>query len=211
MLMDSFREAIQGDNADVLFSALRTGLDDLADRINIIAENLPEAFEGVDLTGLLDAFGDLGGELQDAFTAVFGEIDLTTVEGLQEALQKNVDGFTALTNVTSGIIGGLKPLLRSIGAGVDEFQDLDSATQKSVNGFTAVSNGTSGIIGVLEPLFRAIGAGVDELQDLDSANQKSVSELLGLSKAIDTMLSLLGGLGSGLEPVGNGLTILAGA
>src|SRR5690554_8167713 len=130
-LVDSFREALQGDNADVLFSALRNGLDDLADRINIIAENLPEAFEGVDLTGLLDAFGDLGGELQDAFTAVFGEIDLTTVEGLQEALQKIVDGFAALTNVTSGIIKGLGPLFDLIGKGIEEFQDLDTATQKS--------------------------------------------------------------------------------
>jgi len=168
-LMDSFREAIQGDNADVLFSALRTGLDDLAERINIIAENLPEAFEGVDLAGLLDAFGDLGGELQDSFKAIFGDIDLTTVEGLQEALQKIVDGFTALTKVTAGIIDGL------------------------------------------EPLFKAIGTGIDEFQNLDGATQKSVGELLGLAKTIDTVLPLLGGLGSGLESVGTGLTALAGA
>ncbi len=168
-LVDAFRDAIQGDNAEVLFSALRNGLDELAERIDIIAKNLPEAFEGVDFTGLLGAFGDLGGELQDTFTAVFGEIDLTTVEGLQEALQKIADGFTALTNVTSGIINGL------------------------------------------EPLFSAIGAGIEEFQNLDSATQKSVGELLGLAKTIDTVLPLLGGLGSGLESVGNGLMTLAGA
>lgn len=168
-LVDSFREALQGDNADVLFSALRTGLDDLADRINIIAENLPEAFEGVDLTGLLDAFGDLGGELQEAFKTVFGDIDLTTVEGLEEALQKIVDAFTALTNVSSGIISGLNPLFVAIGTGIEEFQSWDEATKKTVG------------------------------------------ELLGLSKAIDTVLPLLGGLGSGLESVGKGLTALAGA
>src|SRR5690606_5808978 len=103
-LVDSFREALQGDNADTLFDALRGGLESFAEQVNIIAENLPEAFEGVDLTGLLDAFGDLGGELQNAFKEVFAEVDLTTVDGLQEALQKIVDGFTALTNVSSGII-----------------------------------------------------------------------------------------------------------
>jgi len=168
-LVDSFREALQGDNADVLFSALRTGLDDLADRINLIAENLPEAFEGVDLTGLLDAFGDLGGELQEAFKTVFGDIDLSTVEGLEEALQKIVDAFTALTNVSSGIISGLNPLFVAIGTGIEEFQSWDEATKKTVG------------------------------------------ELLGLSKAIDTVLPLLGGLGSGLESVGKGLTALAGA
>lgn len=158
-LMDSFREAIQGDNADVLFSALRTGLDDLADRINIIAENLPEAFEGVDLTGLLDAFGDLGGELQDAFTQVFGEIDLTTVEGLQEALQKIVDGFTALTNVTAGIINGLEPLFRAIGTGVEEFQDLDSATQKTVGELLGLAK----TIDTVLPLLSGLGSGLESV------------------------------------------------
>lgn len=165
-LMDSFREAIQGDNADVLFSALRNGLSDLAERIDIIATNLPEAFEGVDLTGLLDAFGDLGGELQDSFKAVFGDIDLTTVEGLQEGLQKIVDGFTALTNVTSGIVSGLEPLFDAIGTGIEEFQNLDSATQKSVGELLGIAKAIDTVLPLLSGLaggLQSVGTGLTAL------------------------------------------------
>src|SRR5690554_4128139 len=184
-LVDSFREALQGDNADVLFSALRTGLDDLADRINIIAENLPEAFEGVDLTGLLDSFGDLGGELQDAFTAVFGEIDLTTVEGLQEALQKIVDGFTALTNVTSGIIKGLGPLFDLIGKGIEEFQDLDTATQKSVGELLGIAKAIDTILPLLSGLaggLSSVGTGLTAL-----AGAQGFKALLGNLTELEKM------------------------
>ena len=168
-LMESFREALQGDNAEQLFGALREGLESLAGRIDIIAENLPEAFENVDLTGLLDSFGDLGDEMAEAFKKVFGEVDLTTVEGLEEALQKIVDAMTGLTNVTSGIIEGLGPLFDLVGKGVEEFDNLDEATKKNIG------------------------------------------QLLGLSKTIDKVLPVIGGLGSGLEAVGTGLTALAGA
>ncbi|RKR79164.1 phage tail tape measure protein [Marinobacter nauticus] len=168
-LVKAFQQALQGDNADKLFDALRGGLERFSEQVNIIAENLPEAFEGLDFSQLLTAFDGLGDELGDSFSAVFGDIDLSTVDGLQQALQKVVDAFTALTNVSTGIISGLQPLFSAIGAGIEEFQDLDSATQQTVG------------------------------------------ELLGLSKAIDTVLPLLGGLGSGLESIGTGLTALAGA
>lgn len=168
-LVQAFQQALQGDNADKLFDALRGGLERFSEQVNIIAENLPEAFEGLDFSQLLTAFDGLGDELGDSFSAVFGDIDLSTVDGLQQALQKVVDAFTALTNVSTGIISGLQPLFSAIGAGIEEFQDLDSATQQTVG------------------------------------------ELLGLSKAIDTVLPLLGGLGSGLESIGTGLTALAGA
>lgn len=184
-LVDSFREALQGDNADVLFSALRTGLDDLADRINIIAENLPEAFEGVDLTGLLDTFGDLGGELQNAFKEVFGEVDLTTVEGLQEALQKIVDGFTALTNVTSGIIKGLEPLFEMIGKGIEEFQDLDTATQKSVGELLGIAKAIDTILPLLSGLaggLSSVGTGLTAL-----AGAQGFKALLGNLTELEKM------------------------
>lgn len=168
-LVQAFQQALQGDNADRLFDALRGGLERFSEQVNIIAENLPEAFEALDFSQLLAAFDGLGDELGDAVTAVFGDIDLDTADGLQQALQKVVDAFTALTNVSAGIINGL------------------------------------------EPLFDAIGAGIEEFQSLDSATQKSVGELLGIAKAIDTVLPLLGGLAGGLQSVGSGLTALAGA
>lgn len=91
----------------------------------------------------------------------------------------------------------------------DTFSNLSN--QFGVDAFTALTNVSAGIINGLEPLSDAIGAGIEEFQNLDSATQKSVGELLGIAKAIDTFLPLLGGLAGGLQSVGTGLTALAGA
>ena len=85
-LVQAFQQALQGDNADKLFDALRGGLEQFSEQVNIIAENLPEAFEGLDFSQLLTAFDGLGDELGDSFEAVFGAVDLSTVEGLQHLL-----------------------------------------------------------------------------------------------------------------------------
>ena len=158
---------------DGVFAPILSGLEGLAQdidqKLQTIAANFPEALSGIDLSDLLGAFGDLSDELGDAFANVFGDIDLGTVEGLQEALQRVVDAFTALVNISAGIVDGLQPIFAAIGKGIEEFEQLDGATK------------------------RAVG------------------EFLGLAKAIDTVLPVLGALGGGLESVGTGLTALAGA
>lgn len=158
-LVDSFREAIQGDNADVLFDVLRNGLESFAQQVNIIAENLPEAFEGLDFSQLLTAFDGLSDELGDAFEAVFGTVDLSTVEGLESALQKVVDAFTALVNVSSGIVSGLEPLFAAIGAGIQEFQDLDSATQQSIGELLGIAKAIDTVL----PALGALGGGLESV------------------------------------------------
>lgn len=158
-LVDSFREAIQGDNADVLFEALRGGLESFAQQVNTIAENLPEAFEGLDFSQLLSAFDGLGDELGDAFEAVFGTVDLSTVEGLESALQKVVDAFTALVNISSGIVSGLEPLFAAIGTGIQEFQDLDAATQQSIGELLGIAKAIDTVL----PALGALGSGLESV------------------------------------------------
>ncbi len=158
-LVDSFREAIQGDNADVLFEALRGGLESFAQQVNTIAENLPEAFEGLDFSQLLSAFDGLGDELGDAFEAVFGTVDLSTVDGLESALQKVVDAFTALVNISSGIVSGLEPLFAAIGTGIQEFQDLDAATQQSIGELLGIAKAIDTVL----PALGALGSGLESV------------------------------------------------
>ena len=158
---------------DGAFAPILNGLEGLAQSIDqklqTIAANFPEALSGIDLSELLAAFGDLGDELGDLFTGLFGDVDLSTVEGLQDVLQQVVDAFTALVSVSAGIANGL------------------------------------------EPLFQAIGEGIEQFQDLDEETKKTAGEFLGLGKAIDTVLPVVGGLAGGLDSIGTGLTALAGA
>lgn len=165
-LVDSFRTAIQGDNADLLFEALRNGLDGFARQVETIAENLPEAFEGLDFSQLLTSFGDLGDELSDLFGAVFGDIDLNTVDGLRDAMQQVVDAFTALTNVSAGIASGLEPLFIAIGQGIEKFQSLDEETKKSAGeilGLAKTINTVLPAIGGLAGGLESIGGGLTAL------------------------------------------------
>jgi TP901 family phage tail tape measure protein len=152
-----------------ILNAMEGLAQDIDSKLQIIAQNFPEALSNLDLSGLLDAFGDLGGELGGLLKGLFGDVDLSTAEGLEDVLQKIVDAFTALVNVSAGIIDGLTPLFELIGKGITEFQDLDEATKRSVG------------------------------------------EMLGLATAIDKVLPVIGGLGSGLDSIGTGLTALAGA
>jgi len=152
-----------------ILNAMEGLAQDIDSKLQVIAQNFPEALSNLDLSGLLNAFGDLGGELGGLFKGLFGDVDLSTAEGLEDVLQKIVDAFTALVNVSAGIIDGLTPLFELIGKGITEFQDLDEATKRSVG------------------------------------------EMLGLATAIDKVLPVIGGLGSGLDSVGTGLTALAGA
>ncbi|VVS95356.1 phage tail tape measure protein [Desulfoluna spongiiphila] len=113
-----------------IFDALGDFADDLGDLLTSIAENLPEAFEDVDFNDLLKSFDSLGIELQNALGDIWGDLDLTTPEGLTQAIQKMVDGFTALTNVTAGIIQGMRPMFIAIGEGIEHFSEMDESGQK---------------------------------------------------------------------------------
>lgn len=159
--------------SDGTFAPVIAQLEDVFKDIQVkfekIAENFPAALKNLKFDELISAFDDLGGSLSGIFTALFGDIDITTVEGLSSALQTMVDAFTSLVSVTSGIFDGLKPL------------------------------------------FELIGGGVEKFQNLTEEQKKSIGEMLGLAKAIDTVLSAVGALGTGLESVGNGLIALAGA
>lgn len=165
-LVDSFREALQGDNAGVLFDALRSGLDGFAEQIEVIAQNLPAAFEGLDFTQFLSAFDDLGDELGELFSALFGDIDLGTVEGLEAAMQKVVDAFTALINISAGIASGLEPFFELIGGGIEKFQSLDESTKKTVGEMLGLGKAIDTVlpaVGALGGGLGAIGSGLTAL------------------------------------------------
>src|SRR5690606_17833377 len=105
---------------------------DIDQKLQVIAKNFPEALSGLDFSELLASFGDLGTELDGLFVGLFGNVDLSTVEGLQSAMQRVVDAFNALVVVSAGIADGLEPLFIALGKGIEEFEKLDSGTKRSV-------------------------------------------------------------------------------
>lgn len=147
---------------DGVFAPLLNGLEGLAQDIDTklqrIAENFPEALGGIDLSELLGAFDDLGNELGDAFGAVFGDVDLTTVEGLESALQRVVDAFTALTNISAGIIDGLSPLFELIGEGIDQFESLSGEAKRNVGELLGLAKAVDTLLPAVQGLASGIGS-----------------------------------------------------
>lgn len=184
---------------DGVFAPILNGLEGLAQNIDqklqVIAENFPKALSGIDLSELLTAFGDLGDELGDLFTGLFGDVDLSTVEGLQDVLQQVVDAFTALVNVSAGIADGLEPLFIAIGEGIEQFQSLDEETKKSAGQILGLAKSINTVlpaVGGLAGGLESIGGGLTALAGAQGF--KAVIGNLNSIKSIATSTAGKGGL-----------------
>jgi TP901 family phage tail tape measure protein len=152
----------------------------LATDLQAIAKVMPEALAGVDWTKLTDSIRNLGGEVGDLFRAVFGDIDLTTVDGLRTAIQKVVDAIAALTNVTAGILNSWEPFLAALGKAATEFSNLSPEAQET----------TGGILG--------FGQAIDKILDNISIFTSTIRLIgieLGVLNAVG-IFNLIKGMGS---------------
>ncbi len=196
-IFNSLGEEIRLD--DGAFAPILDGLEGLAQdidqKLQVIAENFPEALSGLDFSDLLESFGDLGGELDDLFVGLFGNVDLSTVEGLQSAMQRVVDAFTALVQVSSGIAEGLEPLFQAIGKGIEEFEQLDGTTKKTVGEILGVGKAIDTVlpaIGGLAGGLSSVGNGLTALAGAQGF--KALISNLNSVKAIATTTAGKGGL-----------------
>jgi TP901 family phage tail tape measure protein len=118
---NALQELVRSGAFDELFDWLRQMSNDLGDFFSDVAAALPGAIEQIDFSELTSAFDNVGEELRDIFEAIFGEIDLTTPEGLATFIQEAIDGFIALQNVVAGILDGLEPFIRNVVEIVNDF------------------------------------------------------------------------------------------
>lgn len=131
--------AIAAGALEPLFDKLRPNLEKIQQLILDMARNLPEALAGIDFSRVLDAFGTLGEQLGLAFSDVFGDLDLRTVEGLTRALQGVADGFGMLINVTAGMVQAFRPLFQLIGEAMREFQTFGPESQMEFGRFLGIA------------------------------------------------------------------------
>ncbi len=131
---------------DGLFTSLETLLADLGTYFAKIAAALPDALKQVDFTGLQAAFGDLGA----AFGSIFDGVDLTTPQGLAEAIQFVVDSIESMLQVGAGILTQWGEWSGEIVSLIQSFNSL-STGQKQAAGETL------GLAQQLDILFSAAG------------------------------------------------------
>jgi len=131
-LVAAFQQVVDTGGLDELFNAVQPLFAQFQEDVRAVAKALPEAFEGLDFTGLLDALGGLGDEVSDVFSAIFGDLDLTKAEDLTVALQKAVNLVENLTRITTEIIDTFGPVFQAIGEVATRTGDLSTETAESV-------------------------------------------------------------------------------
>lgn len=143
-----FREVVESGKLDPLFKLLRSQLGELENILKTVAMNIPAAFKGIDFSGLVKAFENLGINARKALEALFGPIDLRTVDGLRDALQQVVDILAGLVRLTAGELGGLAPFLAGIRQLAGAFKDANPDAQQfsgTILGFMSGLNSASGM------------------------------------------------------------------
>ena len=111
----AFLEAEKAGSMDGLFAAVKPQLEAVEKLFRQMAANLPAAFSKLDFSALTSAITDLGGEVSQAFAAFMGNIDLTTVDGLRQALQLIADSMAALIHFTAGAVEQMAPFFSALG------------------------------------------------------------------------------------------------
>lgn len=112
-----------------LSDSLNGVLSNFSTVIDSVTKNLPAALNNVDFSGLISSFDGLFGELDTLFKKFFGDIDITTVEGLSDALQKIIDTGSLLVTTTQGIVKAFEPFDEAAGRAVENFIALDKGSQ----------------------------------------------------------------------------------
>lgn len=196
--LDALTKALQtvvtSDKFKDFLASLSPIFDDVLGLIKSVAENLPAAFDGVDFSGLSQAFNELYQQLKETLGGLFDGIDLTTPEGLRDAIQLVVDSIASLTNVNTGIFAELESAFQKLGQAWQWIVDIDPETLKgigeglaSLTELNAVAKAVQGFVGPFEGLVQLLG-GALVLKSITNA----------------------GAIGTGLTAIGSGLATLGG-
>lgn len=178
-----------------------------------IAQNLPEALSGADLSG----FGEGVQTVIDAVTGLFEGIDLTTAEGLRNVIEGIARGFMLLSEFTAGVVESFGPLVRLIIDAAGSASELDADFASMAGNIGGIATQVNAALPLLEALLGILivkeGAGLAGAAVTAATNLGKLSGVLsGAGKA-----GLVGAAGSagfaigsvlapGIDKLVNGLT-----
>ena len=161
-----------------------------------IARNLPAALAKIDWGGLETALGGLGGEI----ASLFDGVDVSTPEGLAAAIQKVADAGEFLTNVTSGIVRGLKPFLEQAARLLSALIDISPEAEKTAGSFLGIGKGLDVVLGFVGPVSDGLGSVGTGLQAI--AASSALKTLTGISGSLSGIAGAAGGASAAIGKAG---------
>lgn len=210
-LARKFLEAEKAGSMDGLFDAVKPQLQAVEDLFRQMAANLPAAFAGLNWGPLTSAITDLGVEVSQALAAFMGSIDLTTVDGLRQAMQLIADSMAALIRFTAGAVDEMAPFFAAMGKAAQfaaENADSISRLAGEVAGFSFTVN-------KLIPLLADMAAGTFSIIGTAADAAFSIGLVVGAVKLLNlagiSVLPLLGSLAAGIGGLSVGTVTLGAA
>lgn len=148
-----------------------------------VSESFVVSFEKYDFKELLTKFDDLWEEIGSIF--VDADIDLTTIDGMTNALDIAVESIGSLIDITKGQIDVIKPVVTAVVEIMQQFNDMDSDTKELIGSITLLGSGFATLGGVLA-IGSPILSGMGTLLTLISGPVGLTVALAGLAVSIAT-------------------------
>jgi len=141
---------------DEIYAAIEIFSTDVSKYLSDVAKAIPEAMKDVDFSEFLASIQDLGGSVGDLFKKLFGDLDLTKPDDLAKAMQTVVDGVTALSQVSKGILEGLSPFIEKLGELANGALEADGKTNELRGNILGLGQGVNTLTIALEAMAPAV-------------------------------------------------------
>lgn len=132
-------------------------MKELQATLETVAKNMPAALAGADFSGFTKGIDVVVKSIKD----LFGGIDLSTVNGLQSAIELVGAAFLGLSSYVSGVIDSFKPLfdqLAGVASGLDGIDSSIFKTAGEMAGFVTQANLLAGGLIQLLPALESLVA-----------------------------------------------------
>ncbi len=169
-LIRAINSEIRAGSFDEIFNAIESFGVDLEAVFIAVAANLPTALDRVDFSRFVGAIQAVVAETGNLFKAFFGEIDLTTPEGLAAAIQKIVNAGTKLAEVSEGIIEHWERWSRWLGEIVERLGEMDKETANTIGNMLGLGKELNVVSRIAENFNTALG-GLNRLLTLTLVRQ----------------------------------------
>jgi TP901 family phage tail tape measure protein len=161
--VNELRSQVAGGAFDELFAVVEKIALRIAEVFVSMKDNLGPALADVDFSEFAKSIEGVVDQVVELFKDFFGDLDITTEQGLTQFIQKIVDSFTSLNNITIGILKAFEPFVEMIGDLVEKFQNLDEESAKSIGEFlgwgkiiNTIAGNVSSLTGSLNFLVQAL-------------------------------------------------------
>ena len=148
----------------------------LQDTLETVARNLPAALGQADFSGFTDGIAAVSGSID----SLFGGVDLSTVDGLADAITAVGQAFNGLSQFSAGVIDSFKPLANAffdVGSGLTDIDEAAFRSAGEMAGFVTQLNLLSG------PAVTAAAALV------------ALNQALGIAASVGGLTTALGAVG----------------